>query len=83
MIFEPHTILSRGRKQEKVVLVEIKPPESRSIVREFPHQIPAGVQFFIRMGLVETPGGPDQFEASTERLALFRIDPFHESVSAG
>ena len=69
-------ILSRGRHQTKVALVEIKPPESHSIVRDFPRQIPAGVQFFISMGLVETPGGPDQFEAAADRLALFRIDPF-------
>lgn len=67
-------ILSRGRGQTKVALVEIKPPDSASIVREFPLQIPAGVQFFIRMGLVEPPGRPDQFEAAAEKMALFRID---------
>ena len=68
-------ILSRGRQQTKVALVEIKAPESHSIVRHFPRQIPAGVQFFVHMGLVETPGGPDQFEAAADRLALFQIDP--------
>ena len=68
--------LSRGRHQTKVALVEITPPESHPIVRDFPRQIPAGVQFFISMGLVEKPGGPDQFEAAADRLALFRIDPF-------
>jgi hypothetical protein len=67
--------VSRGRKQEKVALVEIKSPESRSIVREFPRQIPAGAQFFVRMGLVEKPAGPDEFETAAERLALFRMDP--------
>jgi hypothetical protein len=72
-------ILSRGRKQDRVGLVEIKPPESRAIVREFPRQIPAGVQFFIRMGLVEKPAGPDQFETAAEKLALFRIDPSDNS----
>jgi hypothetical protein len=68
-------ILGRGRQQMKVALVEMRPPESRRIVREFPRQIPAGVQFFVRLGLVEPPGGPDQFEAAAGRLALFRIDP--------
>lgn len=68
-------ILSRGRHQTKVALVEIKPPNSAPIVRDFPRQIPAGVQFFIRLGLVATPGGADQFEAAADRLALFRIDP--------
>jgi len=67
--------LSRGRNRAKVALVEITAPESRSVVREFPRQIPAGVQFFIRLGLVDEPGGPDQFESAAPRLAVFRIDP--------
>jgi Domain of unknown function (DUF385). len=68
-------ILARGRRQSKVALVEVRPPESAVIVREFPLKIPAGVQFFVRLGLVEKPAGPDQFHAAAERLALFRIDP--------
>ena len=67
-------ILSRGRRQTRVQLVELAPPESASIVREFPRQIPAGVRFFIRLGLVGKPGGPDQFAAAADRLALFRIE---------
>src|SRR5262249_35512134 len=55
-------LLARGRHQQKVLLTELKPPESSSIVRAFPAQIPAGVQFFVRLGLVEAPGRPDQFE---------------------
>jgi hypothetical protein len=72
-------ILSRSRKQEKVALVEIKAPQSRAIVREFPRQIPAGAQFFVRLGLVENPAGPDQFEMAADRLALFRIDPSNDA----
>ena len=68
-------ILARGRRQSKVALVEVRPPESAVIVREFPLKIPAGVQFFVRLGLVEKPAGPDQFQAAAERLALFRIEP--------
>jgi hypothetical protein len=68
-------ILARGRRQSKVALVEVPPPESAQIVREFPLQIPAGVQFFVRLGLVEQPAGPDQFEAAAKGLALFRIEP--------
>jgi hypothetical protein len=68
-------ILSRGRRQTKVALVEVRPPESPVIVREFPLKIPAGVQFFVRLGLVEKPAGPEQFAAAAEGLALFRIDP--------
>lgn len=66
-------VLQRGRYEERATLTEVKPPESAGIVREFPGQIPAGVQFFIRMGLVESPGRPDQFEAAAEKLALFRV----------
>ncbi len=67
-------IVGRGRMENRVTLVEIRAPENRAIVREFPRQVPAGVQFFVRLGLVERPGGPDQFEAAANRLALFRLD---------
>ena len=68
-------VLSRGRTETRVGLVEIAPPASGSIAREFPRQIPAGVQFFVRLGLVDRPGRPDQFEAAASRLAVFRMDP--------
>jgi hypothetical protein len=68
-------ILARGRRRSKVALVEVLAPESAGIVREFPLKIPAGVQFFVRLGLVEKPAGPDQFQAAAEQLALFRIEP--------
>lgn len=68
-------ILSRGRQQSKVALVEVPSPQSRDVISQFPVKIPAGVQFFIRLGLVERPGGPDQFAAAADRLTLFRIDP--------
>jgi hypothetical protein len=67
-------VLSRGRASDEVALVEAMPPSSSAIVREFPRQIPAGVQFFVRMGLVEAPGTPDQFEAAAARMVLFRVD---------
>jgi hypothetical protein len=67
-------ILRRGRKRSRVGLVEVTTPESWKIAREFPRQIPAGVQFFLKLGLVEAPGGPDQFEKAAGRLAIFRID---------
>jgi hypothetical protein len=73
-------ILSRGRRRARVALVEVKSPESGRVMREFPRQIPAGVQFFVRLGLVESPGGPDQFEAAAERLTLIRIEPLPDAV---
>jgi hypothetical protein len=73
--------LSRGRQRMRVALVEVEPPDSAVIVREFPRQIPAGVQFFVRLGLVEAPGGPDQFQAAADRLALFQIKPLQTPAS--
>jgi hypothetical protein len=67
-------LLRPGRHEERVQLVEVKPPTSGPVVREFPNQIPAGVQFFVRMGRVEGPGRPDQFESAAANLVLFRID---------
>jgi hypothetical protein len=68
-------MLGRGRREAKVALTEVAAPASATIAREFPHQIPAGVQFFVRLGLVDPPGRPDQFEAAAGRLAVFRLDP--------
>jgi len=67
--------LGRGRSTRKVGLVEVESPEKDAVVREFPRQIPAGVQFFVRSGLVQKPGTADQFSAAAARLTLFRIEP--------
>jgi hypothetical protein len=72
--------LGRGRKQTRVRLVEVTTPESAEIVREFPVQIPAGVQFFTRTGLVPEPGRPDQFAEAADRMILFRIDPIDDTL---
>jgi hypothetical protein len=68
-------VLSRGRRNQKVSLVQVESPENRSVVGAFPRQIPAGVRFFTRLGLVEPPGRPEQFEAAADRLTLFRVEP--------
>ena len=75
-------ILGRGRASAKVALVEVRPPNSGPIVREFPRQIPGGVQFFIRTGLVDPPGTPDQFEAGAESVVLFRVGPYGKNDGA-
>ena len=71
-------LLRRGRRQERVHLVEVEPPGSSRIVREFPVQVPGGVQFFVRLGLVQPPGRPDQFESAAPGLVLFRVDPWRQ-----
>jgi hypothetical protein len=67
-------MLSRGHSKAKVKLTEVKPPDSRSILGEYPRRVPTGVPFYLRVGLVEPPGRPDQFEAAADRLALFDVE---------
>jgi hypothetical protein len=40
----------------------------------FPTQLPTGVTFVHRAGLV-SDGSPDEFEALAGRLPVFRVDP--------
>lgn len=66
--------LSRGRKSQKIRIVELDAEESRPVLREFSAQVPVGVGFAKRSGLVRD-GTPDEFEALAGRLAVFRFDP--------
>jgi hypothetical protein len=67
-------ILSRGRSKTKVKLTEVKPPDSRLILSEYPSRMPTGVPFYLRVGLVEPPGRSDQFVAAADQLALFDVE---------
>jgi hypothetical protein len=44
------------------------------VLREFPVQLPVGVGFAKRSGMV-VDGTPDEFEALAGQLAVFRFDP--------
>jgi|SRR4051794_21684499 deazaflavin-dependent oxidoreductase (nitroreductase family) len=66
--------LTRGRRSRKVTIVELDSQESRPVLRAFPAQVPVGVGFAKRSGLVRE-GSPDEFEALAGRLAVFRFDP--------
>jgi deazaflavin-dependent oxidoreductase (nitroreductase family) len=66
--------LSRGRKSRRVKIVELAADEARPVLREFPAQVPVGVAFAKRSGLVRD-GSPDEFEALAGTLAVFRFDP--------
>lgn len=72
-------MLSHGHSKAKVKLVEVKPPDSRSILGEYPLRIPTGVAFYLRVGLVEPPGRPDQFEAAADQLALFDVEQMEDA----
>ena len=64
--------LARGRTEERVALVELPVAERGPILREFPRQVPHGVQFFERvLGL---PGDPEAFAAAAPQCPVFRVD---------
>jgi deazaflavin-dependent oxidoreductase (nitroreductase family) len=65
--------LSRGRKSRSVRIVELSPAAARPVLRAFALQVPVGVSFAKRAGLV-VRGTPEEFEALAGRLAVFRFD---------
>ena len=65
--------LTRGRKSRRVRIVELSTEESRPVLREFPGQVPVGIGFAKRSGLV-VDGTPDEFEALAGQLVVFRFD---------
>lgn len=66
-------ILARGRKAERVSLVELPVEERAAILREFPRLVPHGVQFFVQTGVVESPE-PEAFAAAAPRCPVFRVE---------
>ena len=67
-------ILARGRKKEPVLLVELPIEERPPILREFPRQVPHGVQYFEKM--LNIPGNPEALAAAAPRCPVFRLDPY-------
>jgi deazaflavin-dependent oxidoreductase (nitroreductase family) len=70
----PEATLQRGHHIERVRMIEMPPEEARPLLRAFPTEVPSGVGFMKRSGLVKD-GGPEEFEALAGRLAVFRFDP--------
>jgi len=66
--------LTRGRRARRVQMVELPAEDARPFLRAFPTEVPTGVGFMKRSGLV-TEGRPDEFEALAGRCAVFRLDP--------
>ncbi len=66
--------LSRGRTQERARVVELSAEEARPLLRAFPGEVPTGVGFMKRSGLVKD-GRPEEFEALAEICPVFRFDP--------
>ena len=65
--------LSRGRKQERVRMVELSAEEAGPLLRVWPTEVPTGVGFMKRSGLVKE-GRPEEFEALAGICPVFRFD---------
>ncbi len=66
--------LARGRKSQRVKIVELSATEARPVLRAFPTEVPVGVGFAKRSGRVRH-GTPDEFESLAGTLPVFRFDP--------
>ncbi|OBB82634.1 nitroreductase family deazaflavin-dependent oxidoreductase [Mycobacterium sp. 852002-30065_SCH5024008] len=66
--------IARGRHVQRVRMAELSADDARPILRLFPTEVPTGVGFMKRAGLV-SEGRPDEFEALAGRCAVFRLDP--------
>jgi hypothetical protein len=73
-------ILARGRRRERVALIELPVEERAAILREFPRQVPHGVRFFER--ILDLPGDPEAFATAAQRCPVFRLDPMLEPPRA-
>ena len=65
-------ILARGRKQERVKLVELPVDQCVPVLREFPRKVPHGIQFF--QHLYGVAGDPKEFAALAPRCPVFRVE---------
>jgi deazaflavin-dependent oxidoreductase (nitroreductase family) len=66
--------LSRGRRSRQVRIVELTGREARPVLRAYPAEVPVGVSFAKRSGMVRD-GTADEFEALAGRIAVFRLEP--------
>ncbi len=66
-------VLSRGKRQEHVSLVELPEEDRVPVLRAFPEEVPHGVSMFVKTGVV-SDATPDGFAAAAPRVAVFRIE---------
>jgi len=71
-------ILSKGRKTRRIRITELTAEQARPVLRVYPIQVPVGIGFLKRAGLVRQ-GTPDEVEALAGRIAVFRFDPIPAS----
>ena len=65
-------ILARGRKEERVTLVELPVEERGFVLRRFPREVPHGIQFFRH--LYGVSGEPEEFATLAPRCPVFRVE---------
>jgi deazaflavin-dependent oxidoreductase (nitroreductase family) len=66
--------LRRGRRQERVRMVELPADQAGPLLRIWPTEVPASVGLMQQAGLVSS-GRPEEFEALAGICSVFRIDP--------
>lgn len=66
--------LTQGRRSERMRVAELSPEDARPLLLVFPTQVPTGVEFMKKAGLVKD-GRPEEFEALAGRCAVFRFNP--------
>jgi deazaflavin-dependent oxidoreductase (nitroreductase family) len=66
--------LSKGRKARQVRIIELNADQARPVLRVYPKEVPVGIGFLKRSGLVDQ-GTPDEVEALAGKIAVFRFDP--------
>ena len=64
-------MIAYGRKKERVTLTELSVEERPAILREFPVQVPHGVQYFER--LLDLPNDPKAFAQAAPQCPVFRL----------
>lgn len=70
--------LGKGRKTRPVKIIELTAEQARPVLRQYPAEVPIGVGFLKRSGLVRQ-GNPEEVEALAGRIAVFRLDPIPAS----
>jgi deazaflavin-dependent oxidoreductase (nitroreductase family) len=66
-------VLARGRTRRAVELPEVTDlDERRKVAAAFPIEVPHGVFFFQRIGLVDK-GTPEEFAEAADQVAVFEI----------
>jgi deazaflavin-dependent oxidoreductase (nitroreductase family) len=66
--------LSKGRKARRIRITELTAEQARPVLRVYPIEVPVGIGFLKRSGLVRQ-GTPEEVEALAGRIAVFRFDP--------